>query len=76
MISHTAKFKKGAIMDLCIGKGASPLGSYVAIDARHTLETPAHRLFAKELFAKGEKEGPDTWEIEGPIPLPRDASAT
>ena len=60
--SHAAQgqtFKKGAIVDLCIGKGTNPLGSYVAItrvtDKKHLL---IYRPFGRELFAHGEREGP------------------
>ena len=60
--SHAAQgqtFKKGAIVDLCIGKGTNPLGSYVAItrvtDKKHLL---IYRPFGRELFAQGEREGP------------------
>ena len=34
MTSHAAQgqtFSTGAIVDLCIGKGSNPLGSYVAL---------------------------------------------
>ena len=37
MTSHASQgqtFQKGAIVDLCIGKGTNPLGSYVAITVR------------------------------------------
>ena len=63
MTSHAAqgqKFKKGAIVDLCIGKGANPLGSYVAMTrVTHRRHLLIYRPFPRELFAKGEKEGPE-----------------
>jgi hypothetical protein len=60
--AHAAQgqtFKDGAIVDLCIGKGTNPLGSYVAItrvsDKEHLL---IYRPFDREMFTQGEREGP------------------
>ena len=47
-------------MDLCIRKGANLLGSYVAMTrVTHRRHLLIYRPFARELFAKGEKEGPE-----------------
>ena len=61
--SHAAQgqtFKKGAIVDLCIGKGSNPLGSYVAL-TRVTQRTHLliYRPFKRELFTQGERDGPE-----------------
>ena len=62
MTSHAAQgqtFKKGAIVDLCIGKGTNPLGSYVACTrVTHRRHLLIYRPFERELFAQGEREGP------------------
>ena len=63
MTSHGAQgqtLKKGCIVDLCIGKGASPLGSYVGLTrVANRTKLLIHRLFERELFSRGQKEGPD-----------------
>ena len=63
MTSHAAQgqtFKKGAIVDLCIGKGSNPLGSYVALTrVTHRKHLLIYRPFERELFTKGEREGPE-----------------
>ena len=63
MTSHAAQgqtLRKGAIVDLCIGKGANPLGSYVALtrvqNRKHLL---IYRPFPRDCFCNGVKEGPD-----------------
>jgi hypothetical protein len=62
MTSHAAQgqtLKKGAIVDLCIGKGTNPLGSYVAITRiTHRRHLLIYRPFDRDLFAQGEREGP------------------
>jgi hypothetical protein len=62
MTSHAAQgqtLKKGAIVDLCIGKGTNPLGSYVAITrVTHHRHLLIYRPFDRTLFAQGEREGP------------------
>ena len=62
LTSHAAQgqtLKKGAIVDLCIGKGTNPLGSYVAMTrVTHRGKLLIYRPFQHELFAQGEKEGP------------------
>ena len=63
MTYHAAQgqaLKVGAIVDLCIGKGSNPLGSYVAL----TRVTDRSKLFIfrpfpLELFQQGPKEGPE-----------------
>ena len=63
MTSHAAQgqtLTQGAIVDLCIGKGSNPLGSYVALTRvtrrEHLL---IYRPFQRDLFTKGEKDGPE-----------------
>ena len=63
MTAHAAQgqtLKSGAIVDLCIGQGTNPLGSYVAmtrVTCRHKLLI--YRPFPRELFTQGLREGPD-----------------
>ena len=63
MTSHAAQgqtLKRGAVVDLCIGKGSNPLGSYVALtrvaSRQHLL---IYRPFQRELFSQGQREGPE-----------------
>ena len=63
MTSHAAQgqtLKGGAIVDLCIGHGTNPLGSYVAM-TRVTRRDKLliYRPFARDLFSQGVREGPD-----------------
>ena len=62
MTSHASQgqtLKQGAIVDLCIGKGTNPLGSYVAMTrVTHRMKLLIYRPFQRDLFAQGEKEGP------------------
>ena len=61
--SHAAQgqtFKGGCIVDLCIGRGSNPLGSYVALTrVTNRKNLLIYRPFQKELFSKGEEDGPE-----------------
>ena len=63
MTAHAAQGQtlfNGAIVDLCIGKGSNPLGSYVAMTRVKTRrKLLIYRPFPKELFTQGGKEGPE-----------------
>eukprot|EP00973_Karenia_brevis_P092314 12411803-Karenia_brevis.AAC.1 len=61
--SHAAQgqtFSGGAIVDLRIGAGTNPLGSYVAmtrVQSRDKLLI--YRPFSRALFSQGQREGPE-----------------
>ena len=62
MTCHAAQgqtLKGGAIVDLCIGSGTNPLGSYAAMTRVTRRESLLiYRPFSRELFTQGEREGP------------------
>ena len=64
MTAHAAQgqtLTNEAIVDLCIGKGSNPLGSYVAMTRVKTRgKLFIDRVFfPQELFTQGRKEGPN-----------------
>ena len=63
MTAHAAQgqtLTDGTAVDLCIGKGTNPLGSYVAMTRVTRREKLLiYRPFPRELFTQGVREGPD-----------------
>ena len=63
MTSHAAQgqtLTSGAIVDLCIGRGSNPLGSYVALTrVKHRKHLLIYRPFDRDMFAQGQREGPE-----------------
>ena len=62
MTAHAAQgqtARKGCIVDLSIGSGSNPIGSYVSITRVTQRDNMViYRPFAKEPFCQGQKEGP------------------
>ena len=60
--SHASQgqtLEDGAIVDLKIGKGTSPISSYVALTrVKNRNKLLIYRPFERELFTQGEAEGP------------------
>ena len=63
MTAHAAQgqtLAKGAIVDLRIGKGTSPIASYVALTRVKTrADLLIYRPFEKHLFTQGPVQGPE-----------------
>ena len=63
MTAHAAQgqtCRKGCIVDLSIGNGSNPIGSYVSITRVTERDNLLiYRSFAREPFCQGQKEGPD-----------------
>jgi hypothetical protein len=63
MTAHASQgktLKGGAIVDLCIGKGSNPLGSYVAMTrVKSRKDVLVYHPFPRELFTQGPRKGPD-----------------
>ena len=61
--SHAAQgqtLKKGAVVDLRIGRGTKPISSYVAITRVESREKLLiYRPFERELFTRGQQRGPE-----------------
>ena len=62
MTSHAAQgqtFSEGVIVDLCIGNGSNPLGSYAALTWVTSKRFMGISLFfLRALFTRGKRDGP------------------
>ena len=65
MTAHASQghtFSRGCIVDLRIGRGTSPVSSYVAMTrVKRQQYLLIYRPFERELFIKGPRRGPSLW---------------